>query len=465
MKSRDSKDTIGGKIPPQNLEAELSVLGAILLDKDALIKIIDRLEPEDFYDPRHGLVYEAMVDVYQQRQPVDILSVSARLQDKKQLDTIGGSAFLATLTESVPTASHIVTYADIVISKATLRRLIAAADHITALGYQEESELTTILDQAEQKLFSISQKHLQQNFIPIKNVLSEAFDRIDDIHKEGGSRHGLTTGFRDLDELLAGLHPSDLIILAARPSVGKTSLALDIARAVAIREKTPVGIFSLEMSKEQLVDRMLSASAGISLWKMHTGKLQSNPLDDDFTRLGEAMGMLADAPIYIDDSPSAGIMELRAKARRLQMEHGLGLIIVDYLQLMEGRTFSGVDNRVQEVAEITRGLKQVARELKVPVLALSQLSRMVEQRSPAIPRLSDLRESGSIEQDADVVMFIYRKAVDKSQQITEEEKHLAEIHVAKHRNGPVGVVNLFFNGDRVSFSDLDQKYHHPFGTT
>lgn len=451
------------KLPPQNLEAERSVLGAILLDKDSLIRIADRILAEDFYDERHGAVYEAMIDLYNARQPIDILSVSARLQDKNQLEQIGGSSFLAGLAEDVPSSGHIVAYADIVANKSTLRRLLKAADQISTLGFKEEEELDKILDQAEQKLFAVSQKHLKQNFIPIKNILSESFDRIDDLHNRGGDISGLSTGFKDLDKILSGLHPSDLIILAARPSVGKTSLAMDIARRVALINKVPVGVFSLEMSKEQLVDRMLSSEAGIDLWRLRTGKLGNEPGNEDFSRLGRAMGALAEAPIFIDDSGSMNIMELRTKARRLQTEHGLGLLIIDYLQLMEGRSkYSNSDNRTQEIAEITRALKSIARELKIPVIALSQLSRMVEQRSPAIPRLADLRESGSIEQDADIVMFIYRKYMDKSQSCNDDEKHLAEIHISKHRNGPTGVVQLYFNSERVSFSDLAANQRDPF---
>jgi len=347
-------------------------------------------------------------------------------------------------------------YAELIQRKSTLRRLISAASEISTLGYDEDEEIDKILDEAEQKLFNVSQKFLKQAFQPIDTLLNEAFDRIDELHKQSGKLRGLATGFTDLDALLAGLQKSDLVILAARPSVGKTSLALDIARQVAVINKIPVGIFSLEMSKEQLVDRMLCAEAGVSLWKMRTGKLSDNEENDDFSRIGQSMGVLAETPIFIDDSASANIMEIRTKARRLQMEHKLGLIVIDYLQLMEGRGKYG-DNRVQEVAEITRALKGLARELNIPVLALSQLSRAVEQTKPAIPRLAHLRESGSIEQDADVVMFIYRKAADRGYQIeelTDAEKNIAQVYIAKHRNGPVGRVDLYFDEDTVSFKNL-----------
>ena len=446
------------KIPPQNVEAEQSVLGALLIDKEAVTKIADFLTPDDFYKDIHGYIMEAMFDLYEQREPIDILSLANRLREKNQLELIGGQSYLATLANSVPSASHIISYAHIVQKKATLRRLLKASSEITELGYNETDEVDGILDQAEQRLFQISQKYLKQNFIPIKSILTEAFDRIDELHRDSGKLRGLRTGFVDLDNKLAGLQKSDLIVLAARPSVGKTSLALDIARQVAVKEKAAVGLFSLEMSKEQLVDRLLCAEAGVDLWKMRTGKLSDREEDDDFPRIGHAMGVLSEANIYIDDSASANIMEIRTKARRLKLEFGLDLLIIDYLQLMEGRS-SGGDNRVQEVAEITRSLKAIARELNIPVLALSQLSRAVEQNRPAIPKLAHLRESGSIEQDADVVLFIYRKAVDRgyrTEDIAEDERNVAEVHIAKHRNGPTGTVRLYFHDNQASFKNLDK---------
>ena len=449
------------KLPPQNLEAEQSVLGCLLIDKEAIIKVADILKTEDFYKDGHGLIYEAILDLYEKREPIDLLSLAGRLRDKNQLETVGGQSYVASLANTVPTASHVASYAQIVQKKATLRRLLKAASDITELGYQEDDEVDSILDNAEQKLFSISQKYLKQNFVPIKSVLTEAFDRIDELHKQSGKLRGLATGFVDLDNILAGLQKSDLIVLAARPSVGKTSLGLDIARQVATKEKTPVGLFSLEMSKEQLIDRLLCAEAGVDLWKMRTGRLSDKDGDDDFPRIGQAMGLLSEAPIFIDDSATSNIMEIRTKARRLKLEHGLGLLIIDYLQLMEGRSHYS-DNRVQEVAEITRGLKAVARELDVPVLALSQLSRAVEQQTgPAIPKLAHLRESGSIEQDADVVMFIYRKAADRKYRIDDiplEEKNLAEVYIAKHRNGPTGMIKLFFNEQQASFKNLEKQF-------
>jgi len=447
------------KLPPQNLEAESSLLGCLLIDKDAVIKVVDIIRPEDFYKDANGIIFSAMRELYIHHEPIDILTLTSKLEEKKQLEAIGGRTYLAELANSVATSSHIVYYANIVQRKATLRRLLTTAAEISELGYQEDEEIEKILDIAEQKLFGVSQKYLKNVFLPIDNLLSEAFDRIDELHKQSGKLRGLPTGFPDLDGLLAGLQKSDLVILASRPSVGKTSLALDIARQSAIRSKMPIGIFSLEMSKEQLVDRMLCAQAGVSLWRMRTGRLSDREEDNDFTRIGEAMGQLSEAPIYIDDSASSSVLEIRTKARRLQVEKGLGLLVVDYLQLMEGRGRYG-DNRVQEVSEITRGLKGVARELNIPVLALSQLSRAVEQTRPAIPKLSHLRESGSIEQDADVVMFIYRKAADRGynfDDLPESEKNSAQIYIAKHRNGPTGKANLYFDKNTVSFKSVEKS--------
>ncbi|MBU1148799.1 replicative DNA helicase [Patescibacteria group bacterium] len=442
------------KIPPQNLEAEQAVLGSLLIDKDAITKVADMIVPDDFYKETHQQIYEAMTDLYEKHDPIDILSLSNRLDDKGKLKQIGGKTYLATLANSVPTASHVASYAETVQKKSTLRRLINSASEILGLGYKQTEEVDILLDKAEQSLFSVSQKYLKQNFVPIKSVLTEAFDRIDELHRESGKLRGIPTGFGDLDNKLAGLQPSDLVILAARPSMGKTTLALDIARQVAVKQKIAVGIFSLEMSKEQLVDRFLCSEANVELWKMRTGRLSDRPEDDDFPKIGHAMGVLSEAPIYIDDSATANVMELRTKARRLQSEHDLGLIVIDYLQLMEGRTTT--DNRVQEVSQITRALKAIARELKVPVLALSQLSRAVEQRPSNIPKLADLRESGSIEQDADVVMFIYRESMYKKD-LPPERQNIAQIHIAKHRNGPTGIVDLFFDQKRVSFRSLEKQ--------
>ncbi|MEA3449414.1 MAG: replicative DNA helicase [Patescibacteria group bacterium] len=446
------------KLPPQNLEAEESLLGGLLIDKDAIIKIADILNEKDFYKSAHANIFNTIKELYSRNEPIDILTLSNRLEEKNLLDKVGGRTYLAHLSNITATSANVVHYANIIQRKATLRRLLATASEIAEMGFKEEEDIEKILDEAESKLFSVAQKYTKNVFTPVDQLLSSAFERIDELHKQGGKLRGLTSGFADLDNLLAGLQKSDLIIVAARPSVGKTTFALDIVRQCAIAAKVPIGVFSLEMSKEQLVDRMLCAQANVSLWKMRTGKLSDRDDDNDFARIGQGMGELSEAPIFIDDAPNSSIMEIRTKARRLQVENNLGLLVVDYLQLMEGRGKYG-DNRVQEVAEITRGLKGIARELDIPVIALSQLSRAVEQIKPAIPKLANLRESGSIEQDADIVMFIYRKAADRNyirEELPNEERHLAEIHIAKHRNGPTGLVKLFFDENTVSFKDLDK---------
>ncbi|MFH1430283.1 MAG: replicative DNA helicase [Candidatus Uhrbacteria bacterium] len=449
---------IPDRIPPQNLEAEQSLLGALLIDKDVMVRVSDCVKPQDFYRDAHQDIYAAMVELYERREPIDLLSLANKLEERGKLERVGGRSALVDLSAIVPTAAHARHYAEIVAKKATLRRLIAAATHIAQIAFDEGEDTAKTLDESERRLFEVSQQNLSQSFVPIKSVLSEAFDRIDQLHREKGKMRGIPTGFSDLDNLLAGFQRSDLVVIAARPSVGKTSLALDIARNAAIKSKEPVGIFSLEMSKEQLVDRLICTQANVELWRMRTGKLSDRPDADDFPRIGDAMGVLSEAPIFIDDSALTNVMEIRAKSRRLQMEHGLGMIIIDYLQLMEGRGHS--ESRVLEVAEITRGLKGIARELNVPVVALSQLSRAVEMTKPAIPKLSHLRESGSIEQDADVVLFIYRKAADRNfrtEDLTPEERNTAEIHIAKHRNGPTGLVKLFFDDARVCFRSLEQR--------
>ena len=448
------------KVPPQNIEVEQSLLGSILLDKEALLKIADLIKPEDFYKDAHSKIYETILELFEHGDPIDLISLSNRLQEKGQIESVGGRSYLATLTNIVPTAANIVHYARIIHQKATRRRLLAASNNIIKLSYEEdEADIENILDEAQKQLFSVSQVHLKQNFSPIRGVLTEAFDRIDELHRNKGKLRGIPTGLKGLDNVLAGLQKSDLVILAARPSVGKTSLALDIVRAVGTKQKIPIGLFSLEMSKEQLVDRLLCSQANIDLWRLRTGNLSDNPNSTDFQRLGHAMGILSEAPIFIDDTPNMNVMQIRTKARRLQAEHGLGLIVIDYLQLMESRGKGGAENRVQEISEITRGLKGIARELNVPVLALSQLSRVVEQSKPAIPKLSHLRESGSIEQDADVVLFIYRKSADRNyrpEDIPPDEKNIAEIHIAKHRNGPTGVVKVMFSEQNASFRNLEK---------
>lgn len=440
------------RLPPQNLDAEMSVLGCLMLDKDSIIRVADLIIADDFYDNKHRTIYEAILELFEKNTSIDVLTVSNILEEKKQLEHVGGSSYLTTLVNTVPTAAHIVNYASIIRKKGTLRRLIGSATEITSLAYKEEGEVEHILDLAEQRLFQVSQKHLKQNFIPINSILHETFERIDELHRDKGKLRGVPSGFIDLDKLLGGFQKSDLIVLAARPSMGKTSLALDMVRNVAVHSKVPVGIFSLEMSKDQLVDRLLSAESNVNLWKIRTGMLN----EDDFALLGEAMGTLSEAPIYIDDAAGANIMEVRTKARRLQTEHNLGLIVIDYLQLMSGGRNTNSDNRVQEVSEISRSLKILARELNIPVIALSQLSRGVEQRPDKVPQLSDLRESGSIEQDADVVMFIYREDMYKGKD--SRRPNIAEIHIRKHRNGATGQVDLFFDGEKTSFKNLDKTF-------
>lgn len=440
------------KLPPHNLEAEQSVLGALMLDKEAVTRIADMLRKEDFYKDAHGIIYEAMLELYEEREPIDVLSVSNKLEEQKMLDIVGGSAYLASLVTQTPSSQNIVHYAKLTQKKATLRKLIHVASQIGELGYNEGDDLQVVLDKAEQKLFAVSQKYIKKDFVPIKSVLEEAFNRIDELHKSGNDMRGVPSGFSDLDNILAGFQKSDLIILAARPSIGKTTFALDLARLIGRNAKVPVGIFSLEMSSDQLVDRMIAAEAGIDLWKLRTGKLRTGPDSDDFQKIGVAMGVLSEAPIYIDDTSSANILQLRTLARRLQAQHNLGMIIIDYLQLMEGRS---KENRVQEISEISRGLKNLAKELNIPILALSQLSRAVESRPDQVPKLSDLRESGSIEQDADVVMFLYRE--DRYKPDT-PNKNVVDVIIAKHRNGPIGKISLFFDEASTTFRQLERVH-------
>lgn len=448
------------KMPPQNVDAEQTLLCSLLIDKDIILKIIDIVSEKDFYKNSHSLIYSAMRDLYTKGEPIDILTLTNKLKEREQLEQIGGRTYLAHLSNISATSAHAESYAEIVQKKATLRRLIKAAKEITELGYDEEEEIDKLIDQAEQSLFSVSQGYSKSEFTGVDDLLSDAFERIDTLHKHGAQQSGLKSGYPDLDKILTGFQKSDLIVLAARPSVGKTTLALDVARQVAITNKASVAVFSLEMSKDQLVDRMLCAESNVSLWKMRSGKLSDSENDNDFAKIGEGMGRLSEAPIFIDDTASCSIMDVRSKARRLQVEKGLDMIIIDYLQLMEGRSNKS-DNRVQEIAEISRGLKGIARELNVPIIALSQLSRAVEAIKPAIPKLAHLRDSGSIEQDADIVMFIYRKAADRNynrDELSPEERYKGEIHVAKHRNGPTGQVDLFFDEESVSYRNIAKPY-------
>ncbi|OIO45273.1 MAG: replicative DNA helicase [Parcubacteria group bacterium CG1_02_36_42] len=441
------------KLPPQSIEAEQSLLGCLMLDKNAIIQVADFLKSPDFYRGIHQEIYQVCQELFEKGEPIDLLSVSNRLKGKGLLEEIGENSYLTELINSVPTASHVLNYAKIVQKKRILRDLIGASQEIGNLGYNETEDIDVLLDEAEKRIFSIAQKSLTQEFTPVKATLEEAFERIDRLSKHQGGLRGLPTNFTDLDNILAGLQKSDLIILASRPTLGKSSLALNFAANIAINEKMPVGIFSLEMSKDQVADRLISSLSGVDLWRLRTGRLSGEGDDNDFTRIREAMGILSEAPIYIDDAASPTVLQMKAMSRRLQAEKNLGLIIIDYLQLME--PLNPYANPVQQVSENSRALKALARELNIPVLVISQLSRAVEQRSPQIPRLADLRQSGTIEQDADVVLFIYREDRYRSET---PRKGIADIIISKHRNGPVGKVELYFDERTVTFRNLEKGY-------
>jgi replicative DNA helicase len=438
---------------PQSLDAEASLLGAILIDSEAIVKVSDSVKQDDFYDEKHQYIYQAIIDLYDNHVPIDVLTLSNKLKEMRYFEAIGGASYLTELTNYVPTASNVHEYADIVAQKALRRRLIKTSQDIVGLGYDETINIQDVVENAEIKLFEVSQRHLKQDITSLENILTDSFDRLDELHKDKGKLRGLPTGYKDFDAVTAGLQKSDLIVLASRPSMGKTALALNFAHNIALETGNSVLIFSLEMSKEQLVDRMLSMSSGVDAWALRTGNLT----DKDFEKIGQAMGVLSEADIFIDDTPGITVSELRTKARRQDHIKKVGLIIVDYLQLMSGGSKFGSNdsNRVQEITEISRGLKGVARELNVPVLALSQLSRSVESRSPQIPQLSDLRDSGSIEQDADVVAFIYREDFYNQES---QRKNIADILIKKHRNGPTKNLELYFDRDKQKFSSIDTKH-------
>lgn len=444
------KQVTVGKIPPQNLDAEKSLLGAVLIDEETLADITEHITEKDFYEKKHSIIYSAIMRLYEKHKPVDLLTLTDELKRKKELDIVGGSTYLTELTNYVPTSAHAEAYAEIIAQKAIRRRLIKASSEISEMSYDEDSSTDELIGKAEAELFSVSDQTLKQDLVSIESILDESFERIEELHRNKGDIRGIKTGYRDLDNMTAGLQRSDLIVLAARPAMGKTTLVTNLAYNIATIAKESVLFFSLEMSKEQLVDRMLADASGVDAWNIRTGNLS----DDDFSKLSEAMGELSEAPIYIDDTPGMSVLEMRTKARRAMHDHNLGLIIIDYLQLMQG---NGRDNgnRVQEVSEISRGLKLIARELNVPVIALSQLSRSVESRSPQIPQLADLRESGSIEQDADIVMFIYREAYYNPET---ERENITDLFIAKHRNGPTGKIELYFHPERLRFMSLDRKH-------
>lgn len=445
------------KQPPQNIDAEASLLGSILIDTDAIVKIADSLRPTDFFDKRHEIIYQGLLSLYEHHSAIDVLTLSNHLKASGELDSVGGPSYLAELTNFVPTAAHVEQYAEIVSQKALRRRLISVSQQMVSLGFDETKALHELIEEAERNLFNVSEQHVKQSVISIETILAESFERLDDLHKDKKKIRGIPTGYKDLDNMLAGFQRSDLFVLAARPSMGKTALMLNFAHNVAVQSKEPVLFFSLEMSKEQLVDRLLSIESGVDAWALRTGNLT----DTDFEKIGEAMGTLSEAPIYIDDTPAITVSDLRTKARREAHKHPLGLIVIDYLQLMSGGggRYGGENNRVQEISEISRGLKGVARELNVPLIAASQLNRSVENRSPQIPNLSDLRESGSIEQDADIVAFIYREEVYNPET---DRKKITDLLIKKHRNGPIGGVELYFDNEKQRFRSLDTKHSDPF---
>lgn len=429
-------------IPPHSEEAEKSVIGAVLIDKDAIVQIAEIVRPDHFYFQNHHEIYEAMIKLYDERSAIDVVTLSNELKKRKKLKSSGGASYLAELSTFVPTSANVVEYAKIVKQLYTKRALITLAAEVNELAFDDAKETTDILDKAEADIFALSYNQAKGGFAPLRDALASSFERLDELQRNSGELRGVPTGFADLDRVLAGFQNSNLIILAARPGTGKTAFSLNVAQAAAVKYKKKIAFFSLEMSKEELVDRLLVSQADIDAWKLKTGRLD----DQDFLKISDAMGVLAEAPIYIDDTPGLSIFEMRTKARRLMSEHGIDMIVVDYLQLAHGRT---KDNRVQEVGEISQGLKNLARELKVPVLSLAQLSRAVESRGEKVPQLSDLRESGSIEQDADVVMFLFRKDDDIREAVT--------LKIAKHRNGGLEDVELYFQGDRIKFYGMETR--------
>lgn len=438
------------KIPPHSYDAEQSVLGGILIDKNAIVEVAGFLRPEYFYEDKNGQIYSAMLSLYTERRPIDILTLTEKLKALKTHKEVGGTSYLTDLTNLVPTSANIEDYAQIIKDLAAKRELISAAAQISEMAFDSTKDLKESLDKAEQHIFSISQSSMERNFVPMKDILAQSFDRLEEIQRRGESGlRGIPTGFRDLDNMLTGLQDSNLIIIAARPGVGKTAFVLNIARHVAVKENQPVGIFSLEMSQEELGDRLLEMQADVDAFKFKTGRLE----DADFDKLQDAMGILADAPIFIDDTPGITLMEMRTKARRLQVEQGLKLIIVDYLQLVNpGRR---LENRVQEVSIVSQSLKNLARELKVPVVCVSQLNRAVESRGSKKPQLADLRDSGSIEQDADIVIFLYRPEEDKD--AAPSDKVPIKLSIDKNRNGPMREYDFMFIGNKMQFKAIERK--------
>ncbi|MDR3561837.1 MAG: replicative DNA helicase [Negativicutes bacterium] len=439
------------RIPPQNVEAEQSVLGAMLIEREAISRVAEFLRAEDFYREAHRLIYNAIVELYNKNEAVDLITITEQLKRVDKLEVVGGISYISSLANSIPTAANVLYHAKIIEEKALLRQLINAATYIAGMGYEANDDVVNILDQAEKTILGVSGRKVTGDFSPVKSIIMDAFNKIEQLYASKGGVTGLSTGFKDLDRLTAGLQPSDLILIAARPSMGKTAFVLNIARNVAVREKKSVAFFSLEMSKEQLVQRLLCSEAPIDAQRLRIGDLK----DEDWKRLVVAAERLSSAPIFIDDTPGMTVAEMRAKARRLKIEHDLKLVVIDYLQLMSGQSGSGrSENRQQEISEISRSLKSLARELSVPVVALSQLSRGVESRQSKKPMLSDLRESGSLEQDADIVAFLYREDYYNPET---ENKNLTEIIIAKHRNGPVDTVLLNFQKQFTRFGDYSGR--------
>lgn len=432
------------KTAPHNADAEESVLGSILIDKNAISTVSGILQPSDFYNDIFGMLYGAMLALFEERKPIDVVTLTAYCKKNPALTKVSAST-ISDLVNTVATAANVEHYANIIKEASTKRALISAGTQIAELGYKDE-EVKEILDKAESSIFAIARGQIKRDFIPIKDALAESFERIDELHKKGGELRGVRTGFTELDNLLSGMQESNLLVLAARPGQGKTAFAVNVAAHIGVKEKEAIGIFSLEMSQEELVDRLLVGQADIDAWKVKTRRLS----DNDFEKISDAMGQLGEAKIFIDDTPGITINEIRTKARRLQLEHGLKVLIVDYLQLVDpGRRY---DNRVQEVSIVSQSLKNLARELKIPVVAVSQLSRAVEHRGERKPQLADLRESGAIEQDADVVMFLYREVEEFMPTMP------VKLLIAKHRNGPTGELDLLFRGDRIRFYNVEKQH-------
>ena len=448
----NAKKNSFSKIAPHSTEAERGVLGSLLIEKDAIIKIADLLQSDDFYEPKHEAIFEAILALFSSHAPIDLLTLSQRLKDKGSLKNVGGRSYLTELTEETPTASHIIEYAKIVKEKSTLRRLLLAGQEIAGFALEESGETNLLLEKSEQSLFKVTQNLIRDRFVSVREILQSRFDEFAELHdaEDKDALRGVATGFSSIDNLLSGMKSADMVVLAARPSMGKTALALNISQNVVLRDGKKVGFLSLEMSKEQLVDRMFASLLGVDSWRLHKGKLT----DEEFARIGGVMDELSKANFFIVDSVGSSVMEVRAKARRLQMENGLDLLVVDYLQLMSCGSNAWAGNRVQEIGEISRSLKSLARELKIPIIALSQLSRAVENRPGKIPQLADLRESGAIEQDADVVMMMYREDYYEEDS---SRPGVTDIFLRKNRNGPTGRVELMFKKEQMRFFDIEKK--------